>query len=73
MADTLHLDPFSAMGSRNKQAQDARDMQQVVIERAKRSGNAVPPYDFIELIGKGSFGRVYKWYISIILCMTEVY
>ena len=60
--DPSHLDPLSAAGLRSKQVKDAKDMQQVVIERASRSGAAVPPYDFIELIGKGSFGRVYKWY-----------
>lgn len=48
-------------GTRSKQVQDAKDMYQVVIERAARTGSAVPDYEFLELIGKGSFGRVYKW------------
>ncbi|GAB7341578.1 hypothetical protein MBLNU457_7785t3 [Dothideomycetes sp. NU457] len=58
--DPSLLGPFSMDGSRQKQIQDAKDMQQVVYERANKIGSAVPPYDFIELIGKGSFGRVYK-------------
>jgi len=56
-----YLDPFAAMGSRRKQIQDAKDMQQVVLERARRAGMEPPPYEFLELIGKGSFGRVYRW------------
>ena len=59
--DSARLDPFSASGSKTKQIQDAKKMQQVVIERASRVGSAVPPYEFMELIGKGAFGRVYKW------------
>lgn len=61
--DSSFLDPFTAMsaGTRSKQVQDAKDMYQVVIERAARTGSAVPDYEFLELIGKGSFGRVYKW------------
>ena len=45
---------------RRKQIQDAKDMYQTVLRNAERSNSAVPPYDFLELIGKGSFGRVYK-------------
>lgn len=56
-----HLDPFSASGTKTKQIQDARDMAQMIKERSARTGTAVPDYEFLELIGKGSFGRVYKW------------
>ncbi|PSK60632.1 hypothetical protein B9Z65_782 [Elsinoe australis] len=58
--DPSHLDPFSAADPRTKQAQDAKDMQQIVLERSNRAGTTAPPYEFLELIGKGSFGRVYK-------------
>ncbi|KAL1296691.1 hypothetical protein AAFC00_000167 [Neodothiora populina] len=54
------LDPFSAVGTKSKQVQDAKDMMQMITERASRTGTAVPDYTFLELIGKGSFGRVYK-------------
>lgn len=35
-------------------------MERAVLERARRDNVAVPPYEFLELIGKGSFGRVFK-------------
>ncbi|GAB7364144.1 hypothetical protein MBLNU230_g4695t1 [Neophaeotheca triangularis] len=35
-------------------------MSQTVVRLAERANTNVPPYEFIELIGKGSFGRVYK-------------
>ncbi|KAF2436478.1 kinase-like protein [Tothia fuscella] len=47
-------------GARARQIQDAKAMQQVVAERLSRKGLDVPPYEFQELIGKGSYGRVYK-------------
>ncbi|KAK5113108.1 hypothetical protein LTR62_003687 [Meristemomyces frigidus] len=52
----------SAFGApnRSKQIQDARDMYQMVVRNAERAGTEVPPYDFVELIGKGGYGRVYK-------------
>ena len=39
----------------------AKAQETSVIEKCKRSGASIPEYAFDELIGKGSFGRVYKW------------
>lgn len=57
--DTSMLVPSGP--DRRKQIQDAKDMYQIVVRNAEKAGSAVPPYQFLELIGKGSFGRVYKW------------
>ncbi|KAI0017291.1 hypothetical protein F4780DRAFT_615934 [Xylariomycetidae sp. FL0641] len=46
-------------GGREKARQDAVQMQRVVEEDCHKSGKQVPPYTLTELIGKGSFGRVY--------------
>jgi protein-serine/threonine kinase len=41
--------------------QEAKQMEELVAERAKRNGDKeLPPYEFFELIGKGAYGRVYK-------------
>jgi hypothetical protein len=53
------LNPRLAAG-RARQIQDAKAMQQVVADRLTKKGLNVPPYEFLELIGKGSYGRVYK-------------
>ncbi|CAD6504289.1 BgTH12-06022 [Blumeria graminis f. sp. triticale] len=45
---------------KTKAAEDARQMQAKVIEQCQKSGKDPPPYGLEELIGKGSFGRVYK-------------
>ncbi|KAI1430044.1 putative serine/threonine protein kinase [Xylaria sp. FL1777] len=46
--------------SRQKAVEDAAKMQASVEEECTRSGKPVPGYHLTELIGKGSFGRVYK-------------
>jgi hypothetical protein len=46
--------------AKTKAVDDARKMQAYVVEECKKSGKDPPPYGLEELIGKGSFGRVYK-------------
>ncbi|KAH8725340.1 hypothetical protein GQ44DRAFT_739784 [Phaeosphaeriaceae sp. PMI808] len=50
-----------AGGTKTRAMQEAKQMEELVAERAKRSGDKdIPPYEFYELIGKGAYGRVYK-------------
>ncbi|KAJ9625595.1 hypothetical protein H2203_004354 [Taxawa tesnikishii (nom. ined.)] len=58
--DTGHLSVSAPAGTKHKQVQDAKDMQRLITDRCNKNGTSVPPYEFLELIGKGSFGRVYK-------------
>jgi hypothetical protein len=59
--ESLHPDSAAAMTAHRREAvRLAKDQQQAVIEKCKRSNLAEPDYSFDELIGKGSFGRVYK-------------
>jgi hypothetical protein len=57
--DLDRLNPRLA-GTRLRQAQDAKKMQAVVEERLTKKGLDVPAYEFLELIGKGAYGRVYR-------------
>ena len=47
---------------RAKQMKAAEEMKRSIEEKSAKRGIEVPPYDFLELIGKGSFGRVFKRY-----------
>ena len=59
--DPTRLAPESIDGQKKRAAiQDAKDMQQAVIRNCARANCKVPPFEFIELIGKGGSGRVYK-------------
>ncbi|KAF3484030.1 STE/STE20 protein kinase [Arthroderma uncinatum] len=59
-----HLDPSSAMLAITKQKSEAmrlaREQGLAVREMCRRAKSEIPPYTFEELIGKGSYGRVYK-------------
>ena len=46
--------------TRQKAFEDARKMQKSIIENCTKAGKEIPRYQLSELIGKGSFGRVYK-------------
>ncbi|KAL2212666.1 serine/threonine protein kinase, STE family, STE20-related [Sarocladium strictum] len=46
--------------TKQKALEDAKKMQKVVAEECNSVGKDPPPYQLSELIGKGSFGRVYK-------------
>ncbi|OAQ72243.1 serine/threonine-protein kinase nak1 [Pochonia chlamydosporia 170] len=46
--------------TRQKAFEDAKKMQKAVVEACTKSGKEIPRYQLSELIGKGSFGRVYK-------------
>lgn len=45
---------------RNRRIKDAQEMYQTISRNCERSNSEVPPFEFLELIGKGAFGRVYK-------------
>lgn len=46
--------------TKQKAIEDAKKMQKLVAEQCNASGKDAPQYQLSELIGKGSFGRVYK-------------
>ena len=46
--------------TRKKAVEDAKKMQALVEDKCAKNGLQVPRYNLTELIGKGSFGRVYK-------------
>ncbi|KAI0974307.1 putative serine/threonine protein kinase [Xylaria arbuscula] len=58
--DRLQVLGAGTSASRKKAVEDATKMQASVEEECARSGKPVPEYHLTELIGKGSFGRVYK-------------
>lgn len=58
--DNLQVRPVEFGHVKTKAIEDARQMQATVLELASKAGKDPPKYALLELIGKGSFGRVYK-------------
>ncbi len=45
---------------KTKAVQIAKDQQAAITEKLRRNGLDFPKFDFLEYIGKGSYGLVYK-------------
>ena len=58
--EKLQVRPAEFSSVKAKAIEDARQMQASVLEAATKIGKDPPKYALLELIGKGSFGRVYK-------------
>lgn len=56
--DRLQVRSTEFSSVKAKAIEDARQMQAHVIEECTKAGKDPPPYGLVELIGKGSFGRV---------------
>ncbi|PFH60780.1 hypothetical protein XA68_10345 [Ophiocordyceps unilateralis] len=56
----LHVRWPELSSTKQRALEDAKKMQKAVVEDCSRAGKEVPQYQLSELIGKGSFGRVYK-------------
>lgn len=63
MDNTLQVRPVEYNQIKAKAIEDAKQMQASVIEAATKAGKEPPKYALLELIGKGTFGRVYKGYV----------
>lgn len=57
---SLQVRPPDLSATKHKAFEDAKKMQNKVADECSKAGKEAPPYQLSELIGKGSFGRVYK-------------
>ena len=61
------LDPLVAAsnGPAHKQksaaVQEAKNQEGAIHAKLKDKGGDIPKFTFLELIGKGAYGRVFKW------------
>lgn len=58
------LDPASAGDDVSKQKaatiQIAKEQEKAIHEKLTRNNHPIPKFEFLELIGKGTYGRVFK-------------
>ena len=64
------LDPASATSdtvSKQKAAtrRIAKEQEKAIHEKLLRNNHPIPKYEFLELIGKGAYGRVFKAWVSV--------
>ena len=62
------LDPHQglneqALQQKNAVKREAQRQAEAIHEKLRRLGQEIPKFDFLELIGKGAYGRVFKWYV----------
>lgn len=57
---TLQVGAANLPATKKKAMEDAEKMQRSIVRDCAENGRVPPPYALSELIGKGSFGRVYK-------------
>lgn len=57
---TLQVGAADLSPIKKKAVEDAEKMQRAIVRECAENGRDPPPYALSELIGKGSFGRVYK-------------
>lgn len=57
---TLQVGAADLSATKKKAMEDAEKMQRSIVRDCAENGRKPPPYALSELIGKGSFGRVYK-------------
>jgi len=57
--DKLQVRSSEISNVKAKAQEDAKKMQAHVLDECKKAGKDPPSYALVELIGKGSFGRVY--------------
>jgi hypothetical protein len=62
--DSLLVQPTLRQSVRTAAEEDAKKMQKSIVEACNKKGVDPPKYVLRELIGKGSFGRVYKAYVT---------
>lgn len=56
---TLQVRGIGVSATKQKALEDAKKMQLHIVEESNKAGKEPPPYQLLELIGKGSYGRVY--------------
>lgn len=59
------LEPSSAAGDtiskqRAETTRIAKEQEKAIHEKLTRNNHEIPKYEFLELIGKGAYGRVFK-------------